>query len=225
MGDVDDLLTDLGVEVSMADSAAGRLALGLADGSVILIGDEPPGLRLELSRWIEDEMQGAVVNLTPDGNFVAACPLLATGLLDRRLAVLDAETGELHTLMDAGDTISAFSWAPDARHVMVATADLEIRVAKDLIYFDLDGRRQELPIRGLHDGMILGLAFHPTEPRLAIAFGDGVLAIWSLENGEHIVDLTTLEGPPTQLRFSADGRFLYAESAAGDVWFWDGSDS
>ncbi len=74
---------------------------------------------------------------------------------------------------------------------------------------------------GGHRSGVLAVAFHPFEPLLATASGDGTARLWSLSDGTAMATLDGHYGPVTGVAFSSDGRSLASSSTDGTVRLWD----
>lgn len=72
--------------------------------------------------------------------------------------------------------------------------------------------------------LILGLAFHPSEPVIAVAAADDQVYLWRYEDGDDGELLGGFEGDAQSVAFTDDGSLLAASSADGAVLVWDTSE-
>jgi WD40 repeat protein len=80
-----------------------------------------------------------------------------------------------------------------------------------------EGSLRELPG---HSGPAFGLAFHPSEPRLASVGADGRLRIWDTESGEELLQLGPGGPSLASVAFSANGDRVAAAGADGVLRVW-----
>jgi DNA-binding beta-propeller fold protein YncE len=143
-----------------------------------------------------------------------------------RLTVMSRGSGGLWTRVGEVETAprpTGIALAPDGRHLVVSTATQ----GAALEFFELEGGRPVMPVQidvpvaggvGPDTGTITAIAWHPREDVLALNMGGDTVGFARLRRGaDGAVMGATVEGVVTDvgellsvLRWSPDGRFLYA---------------
>jgi WD40 repeat protein len=164
----------------------------------------PDGLRI----WSGDLSLVYTSDLaTLSAGFAPASDLLAAGLRDGRVLLVDAATGAVRWLEGHQAEVAALAFSRDRRHLASASWDGTVRV------WEVEtgaSRRLAGTIERIQD-----VAFSPDGRRLAAAGVEGEIWVWDLV-AETAQQLRGHTRTVRRLAFSADGRFLVSAS-------WDGS--
>jgi WD40 repeat protein len=110
------------------------------------------------------------------------------------------------------------------RALLLAVAAHEISPTGEAVNSLLDSlARAPQLLTMLHGqpGDVNALAFHPHEPILASAGGDGALHLWDTKTWTSLGTLPAGRERIVKLVFAPDGRFLASGDHAGQVRFWD----
>jgi WD40 repeat protein len=195
------------------DGAGKRLAVGTADGRVLLYSSDDGSAPREASRRHHGGVAGAA--------FRPGTQELLTAGSDGMLRVWNAEKMEnLREVRAHAGFISAL--AVDRRGAVAATAGSEgvVRV------WNLDGLTERATLIG-HQREIGALAFHQTRPLLASQSWDGTLRLWNVAaTGEPKVAALHVanDADALGLAFSPDGERLACLAQGAMVQLWDMSD-
>jgi len=190
------------------------------DGTRLATGGVDPQLRVfRTGDWQEQGLlrghEGTITGLqwSPDGRMLLSCSR------DDTVRVWDAETGqELRQLLaadspvHAGDgTLRNVAWSPDGRFV-AAGIDQQV-----LVWSTRDW--QPLPSLPLAGGNILCLAFHPTQPWLAVAGYFDELLLYDVSTSQ-LQARAASASIHWSVLFSPDGNLLLAGGASGGPSVW-----
>jgi WD40 repeat protein/tRNA A-37 threonylcarbamoyl transferase component Bud32 len=151
---------------------------------------------------------------SPDGS------LLATGTgagdasqCDIALWSVPALTRQ-RDLEEAPRNVSAMNFAPDGR-LILGGWNGTLRV------WDIASRR-EVPSRMGHKGVVVDLAFSPTNTNLLATLGsEPAIRLWDFARQEELVSLRTDGLQMVALAFAPDGRTLATSDIEGKVKLWD----
>ena len=205
-----------------------------SDGQVVDSSGHPPFVALDETGdlvWTADRTvwrtdRGAPENdeierdSNPDGDVIGV-ENRAIATRGERVAVGD-DSG-LVAIYNLRDRLLHDSWR-------VPTEDEPVRT----LQFSLDGRllaigSKDLYLRDMETGAhtvlphapsVQAIAFHPTQPRVATAGGDGSVHLWNIENGSEIASERITSGRVRGVAFTADGNLLYAAAERGEVAKW-----
>ncbi len=179
--------------------ASPRIAVGMSDGSLALLGGEKPVAK-------RDAHRGGVrtAAFSPDG------ATLVTGGADGRLAWRNAETGDtIGTVDEFKADVGGAAFSPDGR----------VLVAGDwngtLTWFDAATRK---PLATAEQGdAVSGVAV--TESTVVTGSWDGRLRVWSLASREKAAELRS-HRPIGAMAVSADGATAATVSGDARVLLW-----
>jgi len=150
------------------------------------------------------------IAFSPDGRFAA------TGGVDRKATVWDAETGQvLFTLPGHTGIINGVAFSPDGTRLATASWDGTARV------WDLTLARELLYIPSSAPEAKMRPAYSPDGTRIAAGFGDGTAKIWDAASGKELFILRGHTGRINWLAFSPDGTRIATGSADGTAKIWD----
>ncbi len=121
--------------------------------------------------------------------------------LERSIVLWSAKTDDPVAIAPAPE-VNALAASPDGAQIVEAGKDMRVRIRNGTTL------AVERTIR-VHDGPVIGVAWHPTLPLLATAAEDFSVRIWDLRTDTLVEEFRTTRNTPTQrLRWSPDGRFL-----------------
>jgi WD40 repeat protein len=194
---------------SVTWSAAGRLASGSADGTVVVWDLSPVDARHRQPAQTLEGHSDQVMSVawSKDGQ-------LASGSADGTVIVWDLERGEPDQILELeGDTgpINSVAWSKGGQ---LASGSEEYAV----IIWDLERGEPDQTLEG-HSGPVNSVAWS-SDGRLASASSDETIIIWDLEKGQ---PANTLEGHSSQVESVAwsEGGWLASGSADHTVIVWD----
>jgi WD40 repeat protein/serine/threonine protein kinase len=133
---------------------------------------------------------------------------IVTASQDKTAKVWDAETGRnLLTLRGHTDWVWAAAYSPDGRRIATGGPDRSVRI------WDATSGRPLMTLIG-HEHSVRDVAFSPDGRRLASCGVDKTARVWDLDGGRAL-DVFRFETAPWAVRFSSDGRRLYAATEHG----------
>ncbi len=192
------------------DFRPGREEVAVAYGNGEVITHRLPGW--ETNRlWAGTA--GEVLQWNADGS-----RLLVIGA-DRRVRLLDPQTGGVKVLGEIKSAVNRALWHPDGRHLAILTGEGYVRVQ------DIDSW-PEYAVLTRHESQIVAAAFLPPFPWLVTASWDGTSKLWDWQAGQ---ELGRLEATGYDMDYDATKRILHwklgAEAAptawrvtGGEVW-------
>jgi len=135
---------------------------------------------------------------------------------EEKLIVWDANTGQrLRTATTTNrSVIHALDIAPGGKTFAEAGADKMVRLR--------DARTLAVTKEfRAHDGPIMALAYHPTQPILATASEDLTIKLWNPDTGQLLDELRGPLATPIDLTFSPTGKRLACLSSDRTVRIWE----
>ncbi len=174
---------------------AGRLAVGLEDGRVILVDETGRAL------WGPTERHRGTVRImvvSPDAAW------LFTGSEDHDARIWEVATGRSRVLDGHGDVIRGVDLSPDGRSLATASADHTVRL--------WDVGSGEARVLAGHDAAVKVVRFSGDGRQLASSGSDGVVWLWDTATGAGR-PLRGHEAAVKVVAFSPDGHSL---ASAGD---------
>jgi WD40 repeat protein/serine/threonine protein kinase len=196
---------DKGVRCIAFDADGGKLALGLADGSVVCrptAGDEKPRLFEGSGKLL------TTVAFSPDGDRIAAAGS------DHIVRVWDVETGQLlRTLRGHKDVVNAIAFGSDSV-LASASKDHTARI------WDLETGETQSVLTG-HDESIFAVGWSHDRTRLATGSRDMSIRVWNVDTGKETAILRDHLGWITSLAFSPDGKRLATGSVDRTMRLWN----
>jgi WD40 repeat protein len=219
--------------VKIWDLVTGRAIQTHTAGADVVLGGaygvafSPDGSRLAAGQgqsvkvW---DVAGAQVVLTGPGHkglvtsvaFSRDGRLLASGSFGGDVRLWDARTGELVREIQAHERpLAAVAFHPDGRRMATASFDRLVKV------WDMTSGASLGTLRG-HLGLVVGLAFCPTDGRrLATSGEDKTVRLWDTDTGQELLNLRGHTSVCSCVTFSPDGRRLASASEDGTVRLWD----
>jgi WD40 repeat protein len=156
---------------------------------------------------LETKNRQPVVNLSPDGRF------LATGGWGNQVVLWSAVDGKQIRQVDNGaEGFLTPVFSPDGKVLAVANRTTLVRL------FDVETGRllRPLPFQSPCD-----LKFDPAGKRVAAAYADGFLGIWTVETGELLRIVKTSAEELGCVDWSPDGRILVSAGLNTPVTLWN----
>jgi uncharacterized caspase-like protein len=120
---------------------------------------------------------------------------------DGRLLIHNAATGAAKSVVNLAQPLSAVRFAPDGRHIAVATESGETRLLEI-------GSGKEVWRRKPHAGRVMSLAFSPDGRYLLSAATQGDVELSSVTTGASVQRLKNEGLPLLEALYSPDGRYL-----------------
>jgi len=120
---------------------------------------------------------------------------------DGKLQIYHAATGTAKSLFNLAQPLSAVRFAPDGRHIAVATESGETRLLEL-------GSGKELWRRTPHAGRVMSLAFSPDGRYLLSAAAQGDVELSSVASGASMQRLQNEGLPLLEALYSPDGRYI-----------------
>ena len=120
---------------------------------------------------------------------------------DGRLLIHNAATGAAKSVVNLAQPLSAVRFAPDGRHIAVATESGETRLLEI-------GSGKEIWRRKPHAGRVMSLAFSPDGRYLLSAATQGDVELSSVVTGATVQRLQNEGLPLLEALYSPDGRYL-----------------
>ena len=223
--------------VKVWDVAAGQESGALRGQRIYHLAFSPRGpqlaaagkdrnLQRETRLW--DTSVGKVVRTFPiAGEFIGAPIFRPDG---RHLAMVDAEnfikiwdttTGQAVATVPASARVAAMAYSPDGHRLAWAT---ESSKAADIQVLDVDTKRPVGQFQIASRSVIIKLAFHPDNNRLAATDG-ATVRIWDTSSGKELRALTGHRERVTSIAFDSAGRWLVSGTDAGtepaEIHVWD----
>jgi WD40 repeat protein len=151
------------------------------------------------------------VSISPDGK------LVATGGYGPKAAVWSVESGKRIRDIDAGPAEGGLTplFSPNGKILAVGNRNSSTRL------FDVASGRvlHVLPWQSSHE-----LKFDPAGKRLAVAYVDGQLAVWSVESGDLLQRVTARAKELFSLDWSPDGKIIASSGLEASVALWNAAD-
>ena len=141
---------------------------------------------------------------------------LFSGAADNTIKRRDWETGRLLETWNAGESVTALAFAPDAETLAAAQDNGPVSL------WSLAERRVRSELRG-HTGRVNAVAFSPDGLTLASAGRDKTVRLWDPLAAQELLTLRGHDGPVGGLAFSPDGTILATGGFDGAIKLWRGS--
>jgi WD40 repeat protein len=193
----------------------GDLTGFVTDDRRVLVSADPPVIRVDNTGEMRATYPPTELNelnvaaYSPDGS------VLASGHLDGRLLLWDAETGaQIAALAPASDrqpSVNDLAFSPDGSRLVSASSG----AAK---VWDLQTDR--VIRRFAHADAVSSVAFSPDGALVATGSEDGSVRIWELE-GERVIVLAGHQGAVNSVQFSPDGTRVATSSQDQTIRLWD----
>jgi WD40 repeat protein/DNA-binding SARP family transcriptional activator len=180
------------------------LVTGSADGTAG-VWDTRDGSQVH--RFVTGEDHVRDVAISPDGQIVA------TGLESGKVRLWDTNTGAAVDDFDVPDKVRGLAFTSDGNRIVAGAFGAVVSV------YDLQAR-----------ATIGSIAAHPSNTRqlalsssgtLAVAGGDGLTQVWTMDTGELVADIPGHGGEVRRVVFSLDGSMMATSSSDGVVKVWD----
>lgn len=134
-------------------------------------------------------------SFSPDNAWLAAVGR------DGQVRIHNAATGAAKSAVNLAEPLSAVRFAPDGRHIAVATESGETRLLEL-------GSGKELWRRKPHGGRVMSLAFSPDGRYLLSAAAQGDVELSGVANGASVQRLQNEGLPLIEALYSPDGRYI-----------------
>lgn len=155
------------VRAVAASPEGARAAWALDDGAVVLFSLET---MKEISRT--PAVAAGALAFAPQG-----APLVALARDDKRVSLLDGQTGAEVAALDGHDgAVTALAFSPNGRVLATGSADTSVRL------WEAQTHQQLAVLQGPGE-RVGALAFSPDGQQLAVGSDDGSLYLWSLASG------------------------------------------
>jgi WD40 repeat protein len=178
-----------------------------------------PASATERSRITDQDANGRIARLSPDGR------LLASMRDEHKVALWDTRTGKLvrafgKTTPGASE-ILAFS--PDGRTIATggSTIDPTELLPRDIVLWETATGRERLRIPIHEDGLVRQVVFSPDGRLMASVGRSETIHFWDAWTGAVISELAGHRGAVTSLSFAPDGKTLASGGADSTVLIWD----
>lgn len=189
-----------------------------ADGRVLAAGCEDGSIR----RWsVGSGIAQLPTFLAHDGSvraiaLGASADLVVSGGEDRFVKISDLrESKVLHTIRGEANGIRGLAWSKVDGTIAVACENGKVELWKTAG----DAFERERVLTG-HDGIVEGVAFHPSGTTLASVSDDGTVRLWDRRSGQATV-LAAHRGWVWCLAFDDSGRTLLTGSRDRTAILWD----
>jgi WD40 repeat protein/serine/threonine protein kinase len=178
--------------------------------------------------WDTDSLESRVLQGHTEGvqniEFSPDARHLASGGEDDAIWLWDVETTKGTAFEGHQGDVTDLDFSPDAQVLVSASRDATIRLWRvgpvDSAWFRREGRetgsRRVRIFRG-HDDEVNGVAFSPVTAQIASVSSDRTLRIFDIATGRNRI-LLTADAPLILVRYSADGRYLFAASAGKSAY-------
>jgi WD40 repeat protein len=149
----------------------------------------------------------STVAFAPGGEYIVS------GSLDRSIKVWDTASGrEYNTLSGYGGGVGNVSFSPDGKYIACGS-----------------GRRIEMweAATGKHirsfsgSAMMTSLAYSPDGKRIAAGMRNSTLAVWDVETGEALLNITGHNKVVNSVAFSPDNKYIVSGSGDLTIRLWD----
>lgn len=197
--------------------SAGVLSLDWSPDSAQLVSVSGMALGTQAIQW-DAETGSALRLLVENASCAAWSPvgeLLAVGLDDGSLVLLNAQSGVMQATLDGHtEAVSSLRWSQDGGALASGSA------GGTVVLWDPQAVEALHTWRG-HQSRVLALAFHPTRRALLSGAEDGTLITWDVDSGKLLQTLEGYTGWARSMAFRPDGETLASGSEDGTVTLWD----